>query len=111
MVSVKLTKNSQLGSRFIIEGLEGWTEITRNEATSVPLRRAIIGLSDANLMFSFDEEDRENLMNLSEKLLKIAAKELEKKSLTAQELCDLLLPKPKALPKKKTTKKSSLKTE
>ena len=111
MVSVKLTENSQLGSRFVIEGLEGWTEITRNEAASISLRRAIIGLSDKNLMFVFTEEDREKLLDLSEKLLKIAAKELEKESLTAQELCDLLLPKPKASPKKKTTKKSALKAE
>lgn len=111
MVSVKLTENSQLGGRFVIEGLEGWTEITRNEAASVSLRRAIIGLSDSNLMFAFEEEDREGLMNLSEKLLRLAALELDKESLTAQELCDLLLPKPKALPKKKTTKKSSLKAE
>ena len=111
MVSVKLTENSQLGSRFVIEGLEGWTEITRNEAASISLRRAIIGLSDTNLMFAFDEEDREGLMNLSEKLLRLAALELAQESLTAQELCDLLLPKPKALSKKKTPKKSSLKTE
>lgn len=111
MVSVKLTENSQLGGRFVIEGLEGMREITPNDSTPVSLRRAIIGLSDANLMFAFDEEDREGLMNLSEKLLRLAALELNKESLTAQELCDLLLPKPKALPKKKTTKKSSLKTE
>ena len=111
MVSVKLTEKSQLGSRFLIEGLEGWTEITRNDTASVPLRRAIIGLSDSNLMFSFDEEDREGLLALPEKLLKAAAKELKKESLTAQELCDLLLPKPKALPKRKTTKKSALKAE
>ena len=69
MVSVKLTEKSQLGGRFVIEGLEGWTEITRNEAASVSLRRAIIGLSDANLMFAFEEEDREGLMNLSENFL------------------------------------------
>ena len=111
MVSVKLTEKSQLGSRFLIEGLEGWTEITRNDTTSVPLRRAIIALSDKNLMFVFTEEDRKGLLDLPEKLLKTAARELKKESLTTQELCDLLLPKPKALPKKKTLKKSSLKTE
>lgn len=111
MVSVKLTENSQLGGRFVIEGLEGMREITLNDSTPIPLRRAIIGLSDSNLMFVFEEEDREGLMNLSEKLLRLAALELDKESLTAQELCDLLLPKPKALPKKKITKRSSLKTE
>jgi len=111
MVSVKLTEKSQLGGRFLIEGKEGWTEITRNDTASVSIKRAIIGLSDSNLMFSFEESDREELLKLSEKLLVIASKELGEKLTSNKELCDLLLPKPKVLSKKKTPKRSSLKTQ
>ena len=117
MVTVKLTESSQLGGRYVIEGLEGRTEITRNDSASIPLRRAIVALSDENLMFEFDEADREDLLNLSEKLLAIGLKEVGKESGTAQDLCDILLPKkvapkPKSKPKPKktstTAKKSAL---
>lgn len=117
MVTVKLTEGSRLGVRYIFEGLEGRTEITQNDSTSVSLRRAIIALSDDNLMFEFDESDREGLLNLPEKLLDIAFREIGKESGTAQDLCDVLLPKketpkPKSKPKPKktstTAKKSAL---
>ena len=117
MVTVKLTESSQLGGRYVIEGLEGRTEITRNDSASIPLRRAIVALSDENLIFEFDESDREGLLNLSEKLLEIGLKEIGKESGTAQDLCDVLLPKkatskPKSKPKPKktatTVKKSAL---
>lgn len=117
MVTVKLTESSQLGGRYVIEGLEGRTEITRNDSASVSLRRAIVALSDENLMFEFDESDRKDLLNLPEKLLEIGLKEVGKESGTAQDLCDILLPKkttpkPKSKPKPKktstTAKKSAL---
>ena len=118
MVTVKLTEGSRLGVRYIFEGLEGRTEITQNDSTSVSLRRAIIALSDDNLMFEFDESDREGLLNLPEKLLDIAFREIgRKESGTSQDLCDILLPKkatskPKSKPKPKktstTAKKSAL---
>jgi len=117
MVTVKLTEGSQLGGRYVIEGLEGKTEITRNDSASVSLRRAIVALSDENLMFEFGESDREDLLNLPEKLLEIGLKEVGRESGTAQDLCDILLPKkttpkPKSKPKPKktstTAKKSAL---
>jgi len=117
MVTVKLTEGSRLGVRYIFEGLEGRTEITQNDSTSVSLRRAIIALSDDNLMFEFGESDREGLLNLPEKLLEIGLKEIGKESGTVQDLCDVLLPKkatskPKSKPKSKktstTAKKSAL---
>lgn len=121
MVTVKLTEASQLGGRFVIEGLEGRTEITRNDSASIPLRRAIVALSDKNLMFEFEESDREGLLNLSDKLLEIAFKEVGEELGSAKDLCDILLPKkeiakpkpkPKAKPKPKktstTAKKSAL---
>ena len=38
MVTVKLTEGSRLGVRYIFEGLEGRTEITQNDSTSVSLK-------------------------------------------------------------------------
>ena len=117
MVSVKLTENSRLGSRCTINGLERMTEITQNDSASIPLSRAIVGLSDENLMFTFEESDREGILLLNEKLLKIGFEELGKELGSAEDLCDLLLPKkelskakpkPKAKKSSKTTKKSSL---
>ena len=65
-----------------------------------------MALSDSNLMFEFDESDREDLLNLPEKLLEIGLKEVGRESGTAQDLCDILLPKketpkPKSKPKPK----------
>jgi len=111
MVSVKLAENSRLGTRFVIEGLEGMREITPDESTSVPLRKAILGLKDPNLVFVFEESDREELLNLSEKLLERAFLELGKDLGTAEELTNLLLPQPEKKTKPKTTRKSALKKD
>ena len=107
MVSVKLTENSSIG-RFTITGLDGRTEITRNDSCSISVLKALTALSSENLMFTFEESDREEMMNVPEKILGLAFKELGKDLATHADLCDLLLPKAISTPKKKASKKSTL---
>lgn len=107
MVSVKLTENSSIG-RFTIMGLDGRTEITRNDSCSISVVRALTALSSENLMFTFEESDREEMMNVPEKILGLAFRELGKDLGSHADLCDLLLPKPVTTSKKKSSKKSSL---
>lgn len=114
MVRVRLSDNSSVRRLYI----NPKQEITREDGVAVPLKWAVIRLSDPNLFFTFDEEDREELSNLNERFLGILAKEMVKESLTDKELLEELLPTPKRaiLPKSplKKTKavskpKSSLK--
>ena len=84
----------------------------------IPLLSLFVVLSLVyQIKTTFEESDREGILLLNEKLLKIGFEELGKELGSAEDLCDLLLPKkelPKAKPKpkakksSKTTKKSSL---
>tara|TARA_R100001510_G_scaffold54572_2_gene57439 strand:+ start:871 stop:1245 length:375 start_codon:yes stop_codon:yes gene_type:complete len=76
MVSVKLSEKAQF-SRFPIVGTDGLTEITRDDACSVPSGWAIIRLSDPNFLFTFEESDRKFLSELEGKILDIALRELK----------------------------------
>ena len=109
MVTVRLSDNSSVRRLYI----NPKQEITREEGVAVPLKWAAIRLSDPNLFFVFDKEDKEELSNLNERFLGIFSKEMGKESLTSEELLEELLPTPKKkilpkspLSKTKTTNKS-----
>lgn len=62
LVTVKLTGDSSL-SRFVVPNLEGLPqEITRTDSASVSLRWALVRGKDKNLLFTFEESDREELL-------------------------------------------------
>ncbi len=114
MVRVRLSDNSSVRRLYI----NPKQEITREEGVAVPLKWAAIRLSDPNLFFTFDEDDKDELSNLNERFLGIFSEEMGKESLPSKELLEELLPTPKKtiLPKSpikktkaQTKPKSSLK--
>ena len=114
MVTVRLTDDSKIGRLNITPK----KEITRKDEETVSVKWAVLRLSDPNYFFVFDEEDREELLTLDEKILGLASRELKKDSLKATELVDELLPKkevirkkPTIKPKPKTTKKTPSKSK
>lgn len=110
MVSVILSENSSVG-RMLLRRLATRTEITRNDSASVPLKFALGGLSSSDLVFTFEETDREQIMGISDRFLEMAFRELGKDLGTREDLCSILLP-PKVTPKKTlTNRKSSLKKD
>ena len=97
--------------RLMIEGLEGMSEITRNDSTSVLLRWAVIRVNDTNLMFTFDESDRDGLNSLEGSLLSEVCRSMGLDEVSAESVTDMLLPKKirKSLTKKaKAVVKSAL---
>ena len=114
MVTVRLADDSKIGRLNITPK----KEITRKDEETVSVKWAVLRLSDPNYFFVFDEEDREELLTLDEKILGLASRELKKDSLKATELVDELLPKkevirkkPTIKPKPKTTKKTPSKSK
>lgn len=116
MVTVRLTDDSKIGRINITPK----KEITRKDEETVSVKWAVLRLSDPNYFFVFDEEDREELLALDEKILGLASRELKKDSLKATELVDELLPKKEVIrkkpslkpkPKPKTTKKTPSKSK
>tara|TARA_R110000787_G_scaffold46810_5_gene113637 strand:+ start:1226 stop:1573 length:348 start_codon:yes stop_codon:yes gene_type:complete len=114
MVTVRLSDNS-FTHRLYINPKQ---EITREEGVAVPLKWAATRLSDRNLFFVFDEEDRKELLGLNERFVSILSKEMGVESLLVEDLVEKLLPSPKKtilpkMPLKKTRavskSKSSLK--
>jgi len=82
--------------------------ITKKKSASVSVRWALGRLNSRDLVFTFEEKDRETLLSLSPKQLLLAAKTTGEDVSTHKELEALLLPvkkKPKiSKPKPKTTK-------
>lgn len=116
MVTVKLTDDSKIGRLNITPK----QEITRKEEATVSVKWAVLRLSDPNYFFNFGEEDREELLALSEKLVLMGCKETGKDISTVKELADELLPKKEVIrkkptlkpkPKPKTTKKTLSKSK
>ena len=105
VVQVKLSENSVMG-RLEIVGTDGRSEITRDDACSVPSNWALIRISDPNLMFTFEEEDRAILSSLEGKMLELVGKQLGLE--TAEAIEAELLPKAK---KSKLSSITSKKTE
>ena len=100
MVTVRLTDDSKIGRLNITPK----KEITRKDEETVSVKWAVLRLSDPNLFFVFGEEDREELLALSEKLALMGCKETGKDISTAKELADELLPKKEVIRKKPTPK-------
>lgn len=105
MVTVRLTDDSKIGRLNITPK----QEITRKEEATVSVKWAVLRLSDPNYFFVFSEEDREELLALSDKLVLMGCKETGKDISTAKDLADELLPK-KAKPKPKPKPKPKAKT-
>ena len=105
MVTVRLTDDSKIGRLNITPK----QEITRKEEATVSVKWAVLRLSDPNYFFVFSEEDREELLGLSDKLVLMGCKETGKDISTAKDLADELLPKkekPKLKPKPKPKSKA-----
>mgnify|MGYP000020230742 CR=1 FL=1 len=83
--------------------------ITRNRSQRVSVRWSLPRLNSPDLLFTFEESDREVLSSLTANQLRLVAKTTEKDITTHSEVEALLLPakkKPKKTtkPKTKTTK-------
>jgi len=105
LVTVRLTDDSKIGRLNITPK----QEITRKEEATVSVKWAVLRLSDPNYFFVFSEEDREELLGLSDKLVLMGCKETGKDISTAKDLADELLPKkekPKLKPKPKPKSKA-----
>tara|TARA_B100000963_G_scaffold121882_1_gene106270 strand:+ start:6424 stop:6768 length:345 start_codon:yes stop_codon:yes gene_type:complete len=112
LVTVRLTDDSKIGRLNITPK----QEITRKDEATVSVKWSVVRLSDPNLFFRFDEEDREELLGLNEKLVLIGCREIGKDISTVKELADELLPKkekskPKPKPKPKPKAKTPSKTK
>lgn len=81
--------------------------IRRRTPLSVPADWALMRIKDDNLMFVFEESDREEVLKTDDKTLNVLSRVLGEELKTASSLSDLLLPK-KAT--KKTSTKASKKT-
>ena len=112
MVSVKLSDNATVYETSLMGN-----RLTREVSASINMDAALVRLGDKNLLFTFEESDREELMQIDTKLFALLTSELNTEILTHTQLADMLLPakvvvKPKPKPKPKTTtnkpKKSSL---
>lgn len=105
MVKVTLSDNAGFSLRVNIDGIT--LRKKHNEPVDVSVISSLVRLSDPNLMFVFEESDREELMSVSESTLALVSRELKHENLTHEKLAGLLLPaKKKTTPKKKTTSKA-----
>lgn len=112
MVSVKLSDTATVFETSLMGN-----RLTREVSASISINAALVRLGDKNLQFTFEEGDREELMQIDTKLFALLTGELNTEILTHMQLADMLLPpkvvvnsKPKPKPKTTSTKpkKSSL---
>lgn len=87
--------------------------IRRRKTISVPADWALLRIKDDNLMFVFEESDREIVSKTNEKTLAILSRVLGEELKTSSDLENLILPKKKGrkpvkTPTKTTPKKSAL---
>lgn len=87
--------------------------IRRRGAISVPSEWALLKIKDPNLMFVFEESDRDEVSKTNEKTLAILSRVLGEELKTSSDLENLILPKKKGrkpvkTPTKTTPKKSAL---
>jgi len=79
--------------------------ITRESSASLGVMAALVRAGDNNLMVSFEESDREDIMLMDEKHFDMLSLELGQTISSSQVLVDLLLPKA-IVPKKIVLSKS-----
>lgn len=105
MVSVKLSENSKV-FRVSLLG----HRLTREASATIRLEAALVRLGDRNLDFTFEESDREELMQINPDIFPLLSAELGHEITTHVQLAEMLLPpkvvvKPKAKPKPKPAPK------
>jgi len=81
--------------------------VMRRKTTKVPVDWALYRLKDANLMFVFEESDREELLKTDEKTLRRLSRVMGEELKSASDLADLLLPKVKKAGRPKKAKVAS----
>jgi len=77
--------------------------IRRRNPITVPTEWALMKIKDTNLLFVFEESDRKDVLGTDEKVLNMLTRSF-KRTIDADTLCDMLLPKPVKRTKAKTTK-------
>lgn len=112
MVKVSVADSVGFSFRTTIDGIVLRKKLA--EPVQVTVRSSLARLSDENLVFVFEETDREELMAISDKTLDLVNREL-KSTYSLEELAKELLPtvkkkataaKKKTTPKEKTTSKA-----
>jgi len=78
--------------------------IRKRAPISVPVNWALMRIKDPNLMFVFEESDREDVLNTDEKTLSILSRVMGEELADASSLSSLLLPKKKVISKPKISK-------
>ena len=108
MAKIILSESSVVGRLRI-----GREEITRNVSCEVSALKGLLKMQDPNLLITFEESDREELENLSEKILVMSTSILDLEEVpTGKAVAETLLPKPKIVAKaKKTAKKAAKKVK
>lgn len=105
MAKIILSSASRMGRLAV-----GRDIITREESCEISALRGLLRLGDPNLSITFEESDREELENLSEKILVMATRILQLEEIpTGKELASALLPKPKVTTRAKNTAKKAAK--
>lgn len=114
MVKVSVTESAGFSFRTTIDGKV--LKLKLAEPVDVTVRSSLARLSDRNLVFVFEESDREELMAITEGVLEMVSLELGKPISSKEELAEMLLPivkkkttaaKKKTTPKEKTTSKAA----
>tara|TARA_R110002153_G_scaffold15997_1_gene56741 strand:+ start:668 stop:1012 length:345 start_codon:yes stop_codon:yes gene_type:complete len=105
LATIKIAENATVWSVTLF----GET-VTRNDSISTTAMQALFRVGDRNLMVSFSESDREDLLLVEDKHLPFLSIELGSPVSSSQELVDLLLPKA-IVPKKITLPKSKKQTK
>ncbi len=81
--------------------------IRRRTPLSVPADWALLRIKDNNLMFVFEESDREIVSKTDEKTLAILSRVLDEELKTSSDLENLILPKKKGRKPVKTSTKTT----
>tara|TARA_R100000406_G_scaffold94037_1_gene85092 strand:+ start:353 stop:700 length:348 start_codon:yes stop_codon:yes gene_type:complete len=78
--------------------------ISKRGPITVPVDWALMRIGDENLVFTFVEEDRKDVLETSDKTLAMLSRVLKEDLKKASDLSSLLLPKKKVLKTPKITK-------
>ena len=99
MVSVKLSDNATVYETSLMGN-----RLTREVSASINMDAALVSLGDKNLLFTFEDSEREELMQINTKLFALLTSGLNTEILTHTQLADMLYTaKVVVKPKPKTT--------